>query len=158
MTWKWLKWFLFSFKGRVNRAPFLMFHLLLTTYYFILEILFKGIEIQIKEITLLAMLSIFIWPSLAKQAKRWHDINKSTWYLLINLIPLGSMVALFVNAVIASDIGPNRFGNDPLEGKPRIFTNRNLTPKEIKILITIGIILMFFLFGYSFYILFTQNN
>jgi uncharacterized membrane protein YhaH (DUF805 family) len=56
----------------------------------------------------------FLWPALAIQAKRWHDVDKSGWWVLINLVPaLGALVALVFNGFIAGSNGPNRFGGAP---------------------------------------------
>ena len=71
-------WFLFSFKGRISRKPYWMFNLIVFVAGMILG-LATGIENQaIGEFTkpqLMFMIWIF-WPSLAVQAKRWHDNNK----------------------------------------------------------------------------------
>jgi len=58
---------------------------------------------------------IFLWPTLAVQAKRWHDRDKSAWWLLINLIPVvGAFWTLIENGFLEGTPGPNRFGFDPL--------------------------------------------
>ena len=54
---------------------------------------------------------LFLWPALAIQAKRWHDVDKSAWWILINLVPaVGGLVALVFNGFIAGTPGTNRFG------------------------------------------------
>jgi uncharacterized membrane protein YhaH (DUF805 family) len=54
---------------------------------------------------------LFLWPALAIQAKRWHDVDKSAWWILINLVPaVGGLVALVFNGFIAGTPGANRFG------------------------------------------------
>jgi uncharacterized membrane protein YhaH (DUF805 family) len=54
---------------------------------------------------------LFLWPALAIQAKRWHDVDKSAWWILINLVPaVGGIVALVFNGFIAGTPGTNRFG------------------------------------------------
>ena len=80
-----------------------------------------GIENQaIGEFTqpqLMFMIWIF-WPSIAVQAKRWHDVNKSAWWLLINIVPIiGPLWALIENGFIAGTTGENRYGPDPLKHK-----------------------------------------
>jgi uncharacterized membrane protein YhaH (DUF805 family) len=57
---------------------------------------------------------LFLWPALAIQAKRWHDVDKSAWWILINLVPaVGGLVSLVFNGFIAGTPGPNRFGAPP---------------------------------------------
>ena len=53
-------------------------------------------------------------PSLTVSIRRLHDIDKSGWWLLINLVPLfGYMSLLYLAAKRGMD-GPNQFGPDPL--------------------------------------------
>ena len=55
-----------------------------------------------------------IWMSLAVQAKRWHDQDKSAWWILIGFIPfVGGLITLIMCGFIAGTPGPNRFGDVP---------------------------------------------
>ncbi len=154
MDLKWIQWFLLSFKGRVNRAPFLVFNLVVTIIYFGLIFALGREEPLSEETTVVFMVAFLLWPSLAVQTKRWHDINKSGWFILFNLIPFGVIVTFLVNALLPGTNGPNRFGDDPLEGKPRVFENRTLTSEELKQLIGIGIVIMLIVFGSALFMLF----
>ena len=52
-----------------------------------------------------------IWPSLAGQAKRWHDVDMSAWWILIGRVPaVGGLIALVFNGFIGGTPGPNRSG------------------------------------------------
>jgi len=110
-------WFLFSFRGRISRKQYWFFYLVVFLGAFILTA-FTGISTNIYEIStpqLMFMLWI-LWPSLAVQAKRWHDQDKSALWLLINFIPIaGPIWSLIQNGFIPGTHGPNRFGPDPLE-------------------------------------------
>ncbi|HSI58419.1 MAG TPA: DUF805 domain-containing protein [Ideonella sp.] len=58
---------------------------------------------------------LLAWPFIAISAKRWHDRDKSAWWVLVNLIPaIGSLWALIDNGFLRGTAGPNRFGEDPL--------------------------------------------
>jgi uncharacterized membrane protein YhaH (DUF805 family) len=58
------------------------------------------------------MLAVFI-PSLAVQVRRFHDQNRSGWFVLLGLIPyLGGLIVL-VFMCLPGTPGPNRFGEDP---------------------------------------------
>ena len=47
--------------------------------------------------------------------KRWHDLDKSGWWVLINLIPvIGGIWTLVECGFIKGTSGDNRFGPDPL--------------------------------------------
>ena len=55
-----------------------------------------------------------VWASLAIQVKRWHDVDKSGWWVLINFVPcIGGLWALIENGFFRGTIGPNQFGPDP---------------------------------------------
>ena len=61
---------------------------------------------------------LFLWPALAIQAKRWHDVDKSAWWILINLVPaVGGLIALVFNGFVAGTPATNRFGPAP-SGRP----------------------------------------
>ena len=52
---------------------------------------------------------------LAQQAKRWHDLDKSEWMVLVNLIPIiGGIYALINTGFIRGVRGSNRYGPEPL--------------------------------------------
>lgn len=48
---------------------------------------------------------------LAVQVKRWHNRNKSGWWVLINCVPLIGAIWVFVEAgPLAGDQASNNFG------------------------------------------------
>jgi uncharacterized membrane protein YhaH (DUF805 family) len=111
-----LKWFLLSFEGRINRKPFWIFNIVVAIIAIILELLF-GINIIAEEFDnkSLIFFLIVLGPSLAVQAKRWHDRNKSAWWILVNFVPIiGPIYALIQNGFLTGTKGKNRFGDDPL--------------------------------------------
>ena len=116
-----IKWFLFSFNGRLNRQPFWAFTLCGALIWIILSLLL-GVDIlhSSKDVKSLIPALILIWPSLAVQAKRWHDRDKSAWWILIGLIPIVGPIWTFVETgCLAGTEGENRFGEDPLDRSPR---------------------------------------
>jgi len=62
---------------------------------------------------------VLLWPSLAVQAKRWHDRDKSAWWVLINFVPLiGTIWSLVENGFLSGTPEANRFGPNPLASAP----------------------------------------
>lgn len=120
MDWKTL---LFSFEGRVGRGAY--WGLFVASI-----VLFGGLTgLSVMSVlnspdpanagsgysvvTVIASL-VFLWPALAIQAKRWHDVDKSAWWILINLVPVvGGLIALVFNGFIAGTPAANRFGPAP---------------------------------------------
>jgi len=51
------------------------------------------------------------------QIKRWHDRDKSGWWVLINFIPiLGGLWSLIECGFLKGTNGRNGYGRDPLKG------------------------------------------
>lgn len=96
----------FSFKGRLSRKEFWL-------YYVIPFVLVGYLLSQIgnEYFVIDALLVLSIWPSLAVQVKRWHDINKSGWWVLILLVPIiGGLIALIANGFFPGTKGENEYG------------------------------------------------
>ena len=56
-----------------------------------------------------------IWPWLAVSVKRWHDRNKSGWWMLLLLIPIVGWIWGFVElGILEGTNGPNEYGPDPV--------------------------------------------
>ncbi len=57
---------------------------------------------------------ILAWTHLAVFVKRWHDRDKSGWWMLINLIPVvGQIWTLIECGFLDGTQGPNRHGPSP---------------------------------------------
>jgi uncharacterized membrane protein YhaH (DUF805 family) len=55
--------------------------------------------------------------SLSISVRRWHDHNKSGWWVLINLIPiLGWIYSFVMLGFMPGDRGHNNYGPEPVEG------------------------------------------
>jgi len=55
---------------------------------------------------------VFLMPYIAVAVRRLHDTNRSGWWLLLALVPLGNIVLLIWFCM--SSTGPNRFGPIPV--------------------------------------------
>jgi uncharacterized membrane protein YhaH (DUF805 family) len=136
MDWQWI---FFSFEGRINRKPFWLCVVALIVISAIANridaSLFFGymgafpvhtgfgvfhtgtgfLHMGAGPISGIVSL-LMIWPALAVTAKRWHDRNKSAWWILINFVPvIGWLWALIETGFLPGTPGDNRFGPDPLE-------------------------------------------
>jgi uncharacterized membrane protein YhaH (DUF805 family) len=54
-----------------------------------------------------------IVPSIAVQVRRFHDQDKSGWFVLLGLIPYVGGIVVFVFMCLDGTHGTNRFGADP---------------------------------------------
>jgi uncharacterized membrane protein YhaH (DUF805 family) len=55
---------------------------------------------------------VLFLPQLAVSVRRLHDSDKSGWWLLLNLIPIGGLV-LLIFYLLDGTRGPNQHGPDP---------------------------------------------
>lgn len=104
---------LFGFRGRIPRRTYWLWGVLaLFGAAFGLWVLLGIVGLRERQIEVVINLAL-LWPGLAVSVKRWHDRNKSGWWVLINLIPvLGLVWALVENGFLRGTVGPNRFGED----------------------------------------------
>jgi len=115
-----------DFSGRSRRKEYWMFvllQLLIIIGICIIAVIFGGFSPDISGgmpagggllMGLLGLFTLaFIIPSIAVQVRRFHDQDKSGWFVLLNLIPyIGGLVVL-VFMCLDGTRGTNRFGEDP---------------------------------------------
>ena len=65
----------------------------------------------------LAWLSVVTWIAVALQIKRWHDLGRSGWLVLLNLVPgLGSLLSLIVLGFFKATPAATKFGAESSTG------------------------------------------
>ena len=105
------------FSGRSSRQEYLAFYL----FIFLVPLLLVMIEgllgvLLSSDYSIFAIifeLAVFL-PSLAVTIRRLHDVNRSGWWILINLTIIGIIPFVYWVCVKKSDEGENRFGGNPL--------------------------------------------
>lgn len=70
-----------------------------------------AIGLSLKANSLLSL--ILLLPNLAIGARRLHDVGKSGWWWLINLVPLVGTLYFLYLMLSAGQVGPNQYGEDP---------------------------------------------
>ncbi|MGL4789895.1 MAG: DUF805 domain-containing protein, partial [Anaerotignaceae bacterium] len=55
-------------------------------------------------------------PTLAVSVRRFHDIDKSGWWALLNYVPIIGWIALIVFFTKPGTEGSNKYGADPKAG------------------------------------------
>ena len=71
--------------------------------------LFKAIRVE--------FFLLLIIPSLTVSIRRFHDINKSGWFVLLNFIPFVGWIIVLAMLAGKGTEGKNRFGEYPLKLK-----------------------------------------
>jgi uncharacterized membrane protein YhaH (DUF805 family) len=119
---------LFSFQGRINRAKFWLVHVAMWVVVAIVFSVILGSAAMSSDpqaalqsvgavggIILLVVYILALWIGLAIAAKRWHDRNKSAWWILIVFVPLvGGLWYLIECGFLKGTTGANKYGSDPL--------------------------------------------
>lgn len=85
-----LEW-LFSFEGRLNRKQFWVFYI-----PYIMILLFSSSLVGEAIRIILALL--LLWPAMAVQTKRWHDLGKSGFWCLAWFVPVVGWLLVLGNA------------------------------------------------------------
>lgn len=99
------------FRGRAQRKEywmFVLFNFIILCFLWILEGLADGPGI----LPNLYNLAVLV-PSLAVTVRRFHDINRTGWWILILLIPIIGFIVLLVFIVQDSQVGKNAYGPNP---------------------------------------------
>lgn len=78
--------------------------------------------------TILFFIFCLIWVDLANSVKRWHDRDKSGWWILISIIPIvGPIWALIECGFLPGTYGNNRFGPSPKAKKQKLTESSIIT-------------------------------
>ena len=110
------------FDGRAQRAEYWYFVLFNTIISILLSILGKAIGVfnmtigtvgnEINILSIIYSLAVLV-PGLAVAVRRLHDVGKSGWMVLINLIPLIGQIWILVLMIKDSTPGENEYGSNP---------------------------------------------
>lgn len=103
-----------NFSGRSSRSEYWWYML----FYFIVSFIVSFIGNATGSQVLNYWLSFFVGlalflPSLGLCVRRLHDINKSGWWVLLNLIPLVGWIIMLVWLCKDSDPTDNQYGPVP---------------------------------------------
>jgi len=112
-----------DFSGRSRRKEYWMFTL---GYVLVLIVLgglggtlgaFDPSGGEVVGTVILALIGIFVLalfiPALAVQVRRFHDQDKSGWFVLLGFIPYVGGLIVLVFMLLEGTKGDNRFGPDP---------------------------------------------
>jgi uncharacterized membrane protein YhaH (DUF805 family) len=111
-----LGWLLFSFQGRIPRRKYWA-AMILSAFIANVVLLVLLLPLASETAFLVVLLFVLIplyWVFLAVAVKRWHDRDKSGWWVLISLVPyIGPIWVLIECGCLRGTVGPNAYGEDP---------------------------------------------
>lgn len=111
------------FSGRAARREYWGFTIVNTVITLIILLLHAKFERGTLHTVLTYAVIIYtaatIVPSLAVMSRRWHDLGRTGFWVLLNLVPgVGTFVSL-IFFLGRGDYGSNKYGRDPRERKLR---------------------------------------
>lgn len=98
-----------QFSGRATRSEYWWFYLITIGVSFLLGIVDGLLDTPFGLIYFFASLI----PSLAIQIRRLHDVDKSGWYMLLNLVIIIGWIWLLILNILDSTPGNNKYGPNP---------------------------------------------
>ena len=107
----------FIYQDRASRSEFWYFSLIYTILsipIYIYENSYDPTEKNLYIISVICVIILFL-PGIAVQIRRMHDINKSGWFILLNLVPFIGSIIVLVMLIEKGTLGKNRFGEYPLK-------------------------------------------
>ena len=94
-----LLWVLFSFRGRIPRRVFWSVEVLRDLSIQPFAVLFVRVFGQgslASHAALTGLFGLSLWILLAVDVKRWHDLEKSAWWVLIRFVPIVGWIWIFI--------------------------------------------------------------
>lgn len=112
----------FSFKGRLNRESYILRSIAIILTLTILAAatgwgILGGLTLSSPEIAIFSMVLFFVMyvillvSEVSLGVRRFHDLNKSGWYVLLCILVIPSIYIIFAEGTK----GANKYGPDPLE-------------------------------------------
>jgi uncharacterized membrane protein YhaH (DUF805 family) len=99
-----------TFKGRASRSEFWFFQLFYVLV--VLVLMFAPVLLTSPSVGLIGFPVVLFGlalPFLAVTVRRFHDSNKSGWWLLLYIVPVGGIVIL-IFTLLPPTPGPNSYG------------------------------------------------
>lgn len=102
-----------SLQGRIPRKAFWIYSFLLLVPCIAIVGLLYWISDTLGMIAMVLFYALAFWAGLALQVKRFHDRDKSGWWVLIGFVPvIGGLWLLIELGFLRGTEGANRFGGD----------------------------------------------
>jgi len=102
---------LFSFDGRVSRLQYWLACIGLNFVSFVIAVIAEVTGFLIIGILTL----VTLWSMICFNIKRWHDRDKSGFWIFIVLIPVIGWIWAFIEmGILRGTVGVNQYGDDPV--------------------------------------------
>ncbi len=92
-----------NFSGRASRPEF--------WWFFLFQVIVMLVAGMVSDILYGVVALALLLPSIAVGARRFHDIGKTGWLMLVGLIPVVNLLLIYW--FVQPSEGPNAFGGAP---------------------------------------------
>lgn len=99
----------FPTNQRIGRLRFFLFYIAIIFYNLIMNIILGCAGDDVAILVFLLCIPALIFGIII-QVKRWHDLNYSGWYCLLNIVPLVNFIVIFYLCLKKGTDGPNKYG------------------------------------------------
>jgi len=112
----------FTIKGRASRSEYWFLQLLVTPSFIYVGFMSDPVSTGAVDPSpffwvLFVMFIILFIPAITSQIRRFHDRDKSGWFILVNMIPFIGWIFILLMLIEKGTEGKNRFGDYPLKLK-----------------------------------------
>lgn len=118
---------LFSFHGRIRRLQWWLGSLvaggivvaIAVALVFVMGAIYGDVDAVPPEVetilgaVLVVGYGVLVWVQMALGVKRLHDRDNSGWWMLLSIVPLGSLALLVMLGFLDGTQGPNKHGPSP---------------------------------------------
>lgn len=108
-----------QFDGRIRRMGWWIAGIGMALVSSIVDSIRDNDDVSFIVFLLFSIIAFIVWVAgISISVRRWHDMNKSGWWVLINIIPiLGWIYSLIMLGFVSGDQGHNSYGPPPREGQ-----------------------------------------
>jgi uncharacterized membrane protein YhaH (DUF805 family) len=94
-----------DFSGRATRAEYWWWNLMIFVVFFATELIYPASPV----LEAILLMGLFL-PGLAVTIRRLHDVDKSGWWSLIELVPIAGWLVMMIFCVKRGSLGTNSYG------------------------------------------------
>lgn len=104
-----------KFDGRDSRKQYWMFVLANFIVCFVVGLVLGIISKELSNLVSIIYSLAILCPSIAAGIRRMHDIGKSGWFVLVELIPIAGIIIWIVLAAQPGETSENAYGEVPFD-------------------------------------------
>ncbi len=106
-----------DFEGRASRKEYWTLVLFNVFILILAKLLDRGLGAithnGVGDLVYYLCIAVLFLPGIAVNVRRLHDVNKSGWFMFLNLVPIIGFIWILVLTCLDGTRGENKYGSDP---------------------------------------------